>query len=75
MTVKELYMIMREQTRRNNNSMHIVLGFEDDETYFSTWLPELEDLNRPGFIDRFIRSMWYDHNSNTLCLTVSGGIA
>ena len=75
MQVKELFAVMEEQTARVNSEMHVVLGFEDDENYFSTWLPYLSDLDRPEYRERFIRSMWFDRKNNTLLMTVSGGIA
>lgn len=74
MQIKELLAVMEDQTAHENAEMHVVLGFEDDETYFSTWLPYLADLDRPEYQDRFIRSMWFSEKHNTLCLTVSGGI-
>ena len=46
MKVKELFAVMEDQTAHENAEMHVVLGFEDDETYFSTWLPYLADLDR-----------------------------
>ena len=74
MQVKELFAIMEEQTANENAEMHVVVGFEDDENYFSTWLPALSDLDGPEYSERFIRSMWFSSNCNTLCLSVSGGI-
>lgn len=74
MKVKELISVMAMQTMKENPTMHVVLGFEDDEQYFSTWFPELLDLDRPEYSDRFIRSMWFSSDCNTLCLSVSGGV-
>lgn len=74
MKVKELFAVMKAQTAHENAEMHVILGFEDDEHYFTTWLPYLNDLDTPEFQDRFIRSMWFSQQHNTLCLTVSGGI-
>lgn len=74
MKVKELFAVMEDQTAQENAEMHVILGFEDDEHYFTTWLPYLNDLDTPEFQDRFIRSMWFSQQRNTLCLTVSGGI-
>ena len=74
MQVKELFAVMEDQTAQENAEMHVVVGFEDDEQYFSTWLPELLDLDRPEYSDRFIRSMWFSQEHNTLCLSVSGGV-
>lgn len=74
MKVKELLAVMRSQTKRENPTMHVIVGFEDDEDYFSTWLPALSDLEGPEYSDRFIRSMWFSSECNTLCISVSGGI-
>lgn len=74
MQVKELLAVMISQTKRENSSMHVVVGFVDDEDYFSTWLPALSDLDGPEYSERFIRSMWFSSNCNTLCISVSGGI-
>lgn len=74
MKVKELFAVMEEQTAQENAEMHVVVGFEDDENYFSTWLPYLADLDKPEYRERFIKSMWFSMRFNTLCLTVSGGI-
>lgn len=74
MQVKELFAVMESQTAQENAEMHVVVGFEDDETFFSTWLPYLSDLNRPEYRERFIRSMWFSQKENTLCISVSGGI-
>ena len=74
MKVKELFAVMEDQTAHENAEMHVVLGFEDDETYFSTWLPYLADLDSSEYRERIIRSMWYNPQHNTLCISVSGWI-
>lgn len=74
MKVKELFAVMEAQTAQENAEMHVVVGFEDDENYFSTWLPYLADLDRPEYRERFIRSLWFNVTCNTLCVSVSGGI-
>ena len=74
MKVKELISVMAAQTQIENPTLRVVLGFEDDETYFCTWLPEFSDLDRPEYTERFIRSLWFSQECNTICLTVSGGI-
>ena len=73
MQVKELFAVMEAQTAHENAEMHVVVGFEDDENYFSTWLPYLADLDRPEYRERFIRTMWFSQKENTLCISVSGG--
>lgn len=73
MKVKELFAVMEAQTAQENAEMHVVIGFEDDENYFSTWLPYLSDLDRPEYRERFIRTMWFARKENTLCISVSGG--
>lgn len=72
MKVKELFAVMEEQTAQENAEMHVVVGFEDDENYFSTWLPYLADLDEPEYRERFIRSIWFNSECNTLCISVSG---
>ena len=74
MQVKELFAVMEKQTAQENAEMHIVIGFEDDPNYFSTWLPYLSDLDRPEYRERSVRSLWFSQQHNTLCISVSGGI-
>lgn len=74
MQVKELLAVMRSQTEKENATMHVVVGFVDDEEYFSTWLPDLSDLEGPEYSERSIRSMWFSQECNTLCISVSGGV-
>lgn len=74
MQVKELLAVMKDRTAHGNAEMHVVVGFEDDEMYFSTWLPHLADLDMPEYRERFIRGMWFSQRGNTLCISVSGGL-
>lgn len=74
MQVKELLAVMRSQTEKENSKMNVIVGFEDDEEYFSTWLPEIADLDTPELRERFIRSIWFNHKYNALLLSVSGGV-
>ena len=72
--VKELFAVMEDQTAQWNAEMHVVIGFEDDDDWFTTWLPYISDLDKPEYRERFVRSMWFNHEHNTLCLTVSGSV-